>query len=333
MLHISRELQIQLMHLKGRVKRHPLCPSFIIKTWWNLKHTTNIVRSAFGQYPTSDKSEVGYYSLPTNELASGVTADLNEPHGIGVSCLASELDFFIPEFKETFIEMIEPVGKMHRKSWEFVMATLGLKKLGAFGPTKRGLGIGSGCEKPLYHFAKYSGEVIGTDLYLNDAVDWQHTSHSGILANPSKYAPFNYPKDNLKLMHMNAMDLQFEPDSFDYVFSISSIEHFGSRDNIQKSMQEIERVLKPGGIAAISTEYILNRDGNHHEFFTFDELQTHMIKSHNMELIGPLDLRLSKQDLRHMLDFEVNMNKPISIIFKTGPLIFTPLLLFFRKRQ
>lgn len=331
MIRVNRSLQISLMHLKGRIKRHPMCSSYIIKSWWMLKRLRYKILHTIGHYPLSAASDSGYYKLQPSELADPITANLVEPHSIGVSCIASELDFHLPKFKETFMEMIEPVGKMDRKSWEFVMAAIGLKQLGALGSDKKGLGVGSGCEKPLYYFAKYTGEVIGTDLYLNNDLNWQHTAHSDVLANPSKYAPFNYPKKNLKLIHMNAMDLKFDNNTFDYAFSISSIEHFGSRENIQKTMQEIERVLKPGAVAAISTEFILGKDVTHPEFFNHEDLQKHMIKSHNMDLIGPIDFRLSNQDLSHVLDFDQDMNKPVSIIFKSGSLIFTPLLLFFRK--
>ena len=41
--------------------------------------------------------------------------------------------------------------------------------------------------------------------------------------------------------------LEFEDGSFDAVFSLSSIEHFGSWADIRRSAEEIGRVLRPGG--------------------------------------------------------------------------------------
>ncbi len=332
MFQANRSLQIQLLAIKGRIKRSPLLPSIALKLWWQGKRALNTLRNARGQYPLNPSQDAQYYALSTANLTSSISTTLTGPHDIGHSCIASELDYTAPEFKRVFMEMIEPVGAMERKSWEFVMATLGLQKWGALGPDKKGLGIGSGCEKPLFYYARQSEMVVGTDLYLNNDSAWQHTAHSDILANPNKYAPFSYPKEKLELQHMNAMDLKFGNNHFDYIFSFSAIEHFGSRSNIEKTMQEIERVLKPGGIAAITTEFILNKDASHEEYFNLEELQRHMLDSHKMELLGPLDLRLSKQDIDHILDFDGNMNQPISIIFKCGSIIFTPLLLFFRKK-
>jgi ubiquinone/menaquinone biosynthesis C-methylase UbiE len=62
---------------------------------------------------------------------------------------------------------------------------------------------------------------------------------------------------------MDATNLEFPSESFDIAFSISSIEHFGGKNHsgALRSLKEIERVLKTGGIATISTEYILNDKG------------------------------------------------------------------------
>ena len=59
---------------------------------------------------------------------------------------------------------------------------------------------------------------------------------------------------------MNGTQLEFPSDSFDVVFSFSSIEHFGGENysGALKSLKEMERVLKPGGIAVVTTEYIIN---------------------------------------------------------------------------
>lgn len=53
---------------------------------------------------------------------------------------------------------------------------------------------------------------------------------------------------------MDARELKFPSDAFDVVFTLSSIEHFGSPADIARSAREIGRVLKPGGHAVIVTE-------------------------------------------------------------------------------
>jgi ubiquinone/menaquinone biosynthesis C-methylase UbiE len=59
---------------------------------------------------------------------------------------------------------------------------------------------------------------------------------------------------------MDGTKLEFPSNTFDIAFSFSSIEHFGGENHsgALKGLKEIERVLKPGGIAVITTEYIIN---------------------------------------------------------------------------
>jgi len=56
---------------------------------------------------------------------------------------------------------------------------------------------------------------------------------------------------------MDARQLDFADASFDAVFSLSSIEHFGGPEGITRSAAEIGRVLKPGGVAFLVTEMFL----------------------------------------------------------------------------
>jgi SAM-dependent methyltransferase len=56
---------------------------------------------------------------------------------------------------------------------------------------------------------------------------------------------------------MDARQLELPADSFDLVFSISSIEHFGSRGDVTRAASEIGRVVKPGGYAVIITDCLV----------------------------------------------------------------------------
>jgi len=54
----------------------------------------------------------------------------------------------------------------------------------------------------------------------------------------------------LTLVHGDALELPFKDESFDVVTVFEVIEHL---DDPQKALGEVRRVLKPGGIALIST--------------------------------------------------------------------------------
>jgi len=86
---------------------------------------------------------------------------------------------------------------------------------------------------------------------------------------------------------MNARELEFDDSTFDFVFSISSIEHFGGHKGSMKSMKEISRVLKPGGVASITTEVLLTNN-EHVEFFRPHEIYEFLILPSGSELIEPL---------------------------------------------
>src|SRR3546814_19579580 len=58
----------------------------------------------------------------------------------------------------------------------------------------------------------------------------------------------------LVVQHMDALDLRYEDDSFDAIFSSSSIEHFGTHADVARSIRQAHRVLKPGGVLSLSTE-------------------------------------------------------------------------------
>lgn len=61
--------------------------------------------------------------------------------------------------------------------------------------------------------------------------------------------PQNKDITNVELVHANAKDLSFESGSFDLVYMIGAFQEMSDK---KKVLNEIKRVLKPGGILAIS---------------------------------------------------------------------------------
>jgi SAM-dependent methyltransferase len=118
---------------------------------------------------------------------------------------------------------------------------------------------------------------------------------------------------------MDARELEFEDESFDVVFSLSSIEHFGSPRDIARASSEVGRVLKPGGYAFIVTECFTGRHplnsklvqtairiatlGRHCEkatpwrrsidVFTPKELLSRIVRPSGLRLVQPMELTLS----------------------------------------
>jgi len=62
------------------------------------------------------------------------------------------------------------------------------------------------------------------------------------------------------IKHMNAEDLKFKDNTFDFVLSILSFEHF---KNVEKCAKEVKRVLKRGGKFYISVDIYSKLHGGH----------------------------------------------------------------------
>ncbi len=121
------------------------------------------------------------------------------------------------------------------------------------------LSVGAGHEGVLYWLANRVGWVVATDLY--EGVWQQVQGREGdpnVLRNPEAYAPFPYRRDRLTFMRMDGRRLAFRDGTFDLAYSLSSIEHFGGVENAASTLREMGRVLRPGGIVALATEYVLS---------------------------------------------------------------------------
>ncbi|MBY0574762.1 MAG: class I SAM-dependent methyltransferase [Undibacterium sp.] len=170
----------------------------------------------------------------------------------------------------------------YRKGWEWTQCLFGLDQLGAIHANAKGLGVGAGHEPILYYLTDRIAEVVGTDLYGNAA--WSGRSVGGneadaaVLEDMSQFCPRPFVKEKLKLINMDGTKLTFADEQFDFVWSLSSIEHFGGHDAATQSMQEMARVTKKGGIVAVATELILTPNSpSHPEYFTQTEFEKHVV--------------------------------------------------------
>jgi SAM-dependent methyltransferase len=100
---------------------------------------------------------------------------------------------------------------------------------------------------------------------------------------------------------MDALDLRYEDGSFDGVFSSSSIEHFGTPADVHRALAEIHRVLKPGGVLSLSTEFRLGGPGpGLPGILMFDaaEVAQIFLEPFDWEPLDPVVLEVSEATLR-----------------------------------
>jgi SAM-dependent methyltransferase len=262
--------------------------------------------------------------------------------------ICATADWSDPELSEMMQEILQPgikkaaeiVGR-HRKHWEWAIGMLALKKAGKIDNNCTFLGIGSGTEAPVFYLTNHAKYVFCTDLYTITSETWKEANKS-MLANPELFAPGQFNRKRLGVQIMSGTDIHFEDNTFDAIFSYSSIEHFGTRKAVLECMKEIERVLKPGGVASIATEIFVGTESEklyryrkkdsqfpynllrgHYkifsEIFTRDELDRYLLSSTNMKLLYPIDFSIDLNDLAGAVKFpvtkEYNYDQNITHIF------------------
>jgi SAM-dependent methyltransferase len=246
----------------------------------------------------------------------------------------------------TELQKLSSEGFIHRKDWEWALGIIAMRRFGKLNEKSTAIGVGAGTEPVPFYLANMVKHVYATDLYgQNDG--WKRAAPSDFPENPKKYAPFPYKADALTVMRMDGTNLEFPSESFDIAFSFSSIEHFDgggkNHSGALRSLREIERVLKPGGLAVITTEYIIN-DKKHPEFFNKRTIYSDLIDTlERLKLVEPLDLRITSKTLDTVIDFftiDSNWDKLDNDYKKTHPVIlirarnilFTSIMLVFRKQ-
>ena len=223
-------------------------------------------------------------------------------------------------------------GWYHRKAFEWTQCVYGLEQLGVLKPSSRVLGVGAGHECVLYYLANRVRLVVATDLYRGDFVDAEAAeADPAFLKDPARFAPFHYREDHLVGLPADGCRLPFGDNSFDVVYSLSSIEHFGGHDKSAEAMREIGRVLKPGGIACVATEYILE-GGTHGEYFTPEEIDVWLIAPSGLVLVEPFDpTPPPAQYLEDPVRLPEEVLKTPHIVLAVGDLRWTSIVLFLRK--
>src|SRR6476619_705337 len=209
-------------------------------------------------------------------------------------CKLCELaDFADPELRELIRDVFAadlehfgdpdfPAGREYRKYWEVTMTLRAFRSLGVLREDARVLGVGAGREATIYWLTRQVGEVVATDLYETED-SWSETDSGAEL---------------LTVRHMDALALEFEDDSFDAIFSSSSIEHFGDFPDVRRSVEEMFRVLRPGGILALATEFRLEGDRiGYPGLLRFDEpeLRALLLDGLWWDPATPMDLTISDE--------------------------------------
>jgi len=170
------------------------------------------------------------------------------------------------------------------KQWQAAMT---LRALDAEGVASAGHligGVGAGTEATLFALAQRGAVVFAMDRYL-ERTAWSDVAPAGMLIDPHQYSPIDYPHGHVIALHSSALALNVPSNTFDGVFCNGLIEHLGSLANVATAAKEIGRVLKPGGVATIATEFRVDGPDDGRWFdddmmlFTPELLERHVVQA------------------------------------------------------
>jgi SAM-dependent methyltransferase len=219
---------------------------------------------------------------------------------------------------------------MHRKGYELTQLLFGLTRLGHVRPETRVLSVGAGHEPVLYWLANRVRRVVATDLYTGF---WEHEGalegDSGVLTNPASWAPFRYRQERLVFTRMAGQKLGFRDQTFDVVYSLSSIEHFGGLAAAKEAVSDMARVLVPGGVLALATDYCLNGT-RHFEAFAPEDVHE-LVRHPDLRLVQPIDEGVWQRYQYQAVDMALTpLLTPHLVVLDRGAL-FTSVMVFLER--
>jgi SAM-dependent methyltransferase len=245
------------------------------------------------------------------------------------------------------------------------MLALFLDEAGRLNGGTEALAVGAGDERIAFWLANRIGRVVAADIYGEGAFS-EREAEASMLSDPAAHAPFAYREDRLDVRRIDARELPFDDGSFDVVYSLSSIEHFGAPGDVARAAAEMGRVLRPGGHAVIATDCFVRRHplnaapvdfavrlatlGRRYrrasprrravlgEVFTPPELDSLIVRPSGLRLVQPLDLAVSPDSWANLtLIREDGSTEPATgekyphVLLKAGRSVFTSVLLALRK--
>jgi SAM-dependent methyltransferase len=275
---------------------------------------------------TSEEFEARYTPIASQQGGGYV------PRDVQLCELANPAKWDNPEWIRLLKSLKLPHHKlsMHRKSYEWTQLLFGLSRLGRVNEQTSVLSVGAGHECVLYWLANHVGRVVATDTY---EARWREVGaregDEAVLDRPESFAPFPYRQDRLSFHRMDGRQLDFADGEFDVVYSLSSIEHFGAFDGARIAMREMARVLKPGGVLVVATEYVLDGPATE-EAFLPEQIQV-LFDVPGLRLFQPIDEHVYRRFDYRPVDLRRNRDLRPHMVVLDGDTTITSVMAFLEK--
>ncbi|MBR0650671.1 class I SAM-dependent methyltransferase [Roseomonas terrae] len=221
-------------------------------------------------------------------------------------------DWTDPRFRLVVRRALGRRPRIHPRQWEQAAAFLALAEAGVLRRDAQGIAFGSGREPLTYAVGTRVAKLTATDLY-EAGTAWDVARTSDPLGFVMGAAPRGFPAERLAVHHMDMRAITYPDASFDFCYSISSFEHIGDDPDFLAHLREVRRVLKPGGLYALTTEVLLGPEtrrtrGNY--AFTVDHL-LRLFAEAGLQAAPTVEMRLS--------DAEDNSPRPLQSILHDDP--------------
>jgi len=206
-----------------------------------------------------------------------------------------------------------PAGCEDRKHWEIAMSVRALRRHGALRPDATLLGVGAGTEPTSFYLTREVARVVAVDRYLDPGI-WFEEASTLMLTRPQALSPYTFDAAKLTVQHMDGRALDYPDGSFAGVFSSGSIEHFGELADVAAAAFEIGRVLEPGGVATLSTEFLISGPPGAWGWpgvllFDPERLRRYIVEASGLEPVDELDAAVSTATLRTQRNLAVALRE------------------------
>jgi hypothetical protein len=196
------------------------------------------------------------------------------------------------------------------------------------GPERRGIALDAGSEPLLFYLANSVAGVVA----LPGGAGHEATEIAAMTINPSLCAPFPFREKHLEVVKHPTTTAAFPDASFNFVLSTAAARRLYPQPLETSALDEIARLLKPGGVAAVIADVGLNvRAG---ERLQWPALEHAVSACRSLEMVGGApDLTISASLLENPIDLEstVNVERSPHIVLQRGRTVWTQMSLFLQK--
>ncbi len=258
-----------------------------------------------------------------------------EQEGVTYSKVCSSRDWNSPSWVEGVADVLGDENSLnyyqrHRQTWEYGQILFGLKSLDCLRSDKRGLAVGAGKEMLMWKIADRVGSLEAIDFY-DDRSKQLFDVPVDLPENPEAYAPEGASLENFRVRRMDGRSLSHDDESFDFAYAASVIQHCGGREGSRRMLQEMARVVKPGGVIAVSSDVILNSAIDHSRP-RLSEVEDFFSDFNDMKMIGAFGRDLNDETMEAFADCPANEGRRPHFLHRCGSSILTSMVIFLEKQ-